>query len=470
MGPESARTPIHLRHARIPRAAALVAALVITGTSIPALASGGLSEDSFRTILVLLAVVSVAYVVAHVLSEWLSRQFGIASGVEYLVLGAIVGPGFGLITPEIVHQVSPALVLGEGSLGLLTGILLNFRDRTSTTMRAGVAGFNLALTTVAIVLLVPAGLVTYFWGLETSLTYLPHMLTAAAIAAVADLGPLRSLIAFLGARGDGTDVVLRVARATSSFAVIAFGVVFCLFKPASDLLVGVEFDAWGSFAFWFGIHLLIGGTLGLIFTLFLSRDYEDEKILTVVIGMVIFTSGVAYYLKLSPIFVCFVLGLVLANICRQSQHVRVMLLSVERPLYIVLFFFVGANLAFDVAWWSWALAVPYLLLRALGRGVGGVLASRPYATMRRFPPLGQAMWAPGALSAAMLLNFNDVFSGAPAATEVFVGLVLAVMVSEPIAYRLSRTWLIDATDVAVAPADRSVAEVLVTDWPTAEEE
>lgn len=412
-------------------------------------AETGLSEESFQTILIFLGVTSVAFVVAHVVADWLSRRFGIVTGVEYIVVGAVVGPILGLLTEERLIQVSPALVLGEGSIGLLVGVLLNFRDSNRTSARSLGVGLVVTVGTLLFVAGLPLVGVGYAFGLDELAQWVPHILCAGAVASVASLSPLRSLINFLEARGSGSDLILRIGHACSSMAIVVFGLIFCLFKPASDLLIGSQLGPWESFGFWFGIHIVIGAVLGIVFTLFLSRDFEDEKILTVVIGMVIFTSGVAYFLKLSPIFVCFVLGVVLANICRQSDHVLQMLLSVQRPLYIVIFFFVGANIPFDVAWWTWLLAVPYLLLRGAGRFVGGLVGNRLWPTMRQLPQVGSALLAPGALSAAMLLNFNQVFQGEPFVAQTYAVLLLAIVLSEPLAFRFSRRWLIDATDVAL---------------------
>ncbi len=404
-----------------------------------------------ETILILLGVVSVAYVVTHVATEWISNKFGIVTGVEYIIIGALVGPGFGLLNDGILAQVSPALVLGTGSLGLLTGLQLNLNVRgkkRDVSRTLGVAS-AISISTVLFVGLVPFGAVYYIWSIEKAVEFAPLILCASAVALVADLAPLRSLIQFLEARGDGTDLALRVARACSAIAIIVFGAIFCFYHEPASELVGRDLPAVQAFGLWFGIHLVLGAVLGLIFTLFLLRDFEDEKILTVVIGMVIFTSGLAYYLKLSPIFVNFVLGVVLASISRQSEHVEQMLLSVERPLYITLFFFGGATLIFDIAWWAYALFIAYIILRWLGRNLGGIIAGRLSSRARKYPPMGAALWAPGGLSIAMLLNFNDVYGSREFAPEVYVILLMSILVSEVMAYRFARRWLIDATDVAL---------------------
>lgn len=415
-------------------------------------ASGGSGgSDILETLLILLGVVSVAYVVTHVATEWISDKFGIVTGVEYIVIGALVGPGFGVLDGETLAGVSPALVLGTGSLGLLTGLQLNLRSgaRKRDVSRALGIALVISIATVLVVGAVPFGAVSYLSSLENAVAYAPLILCASAVALVADLAPLRSLITFLDARGEGANLALTVARGCSSLAIIVFGAIFCFYHEPASELVGRDLAPIQAFGLWFGIHLVLGGVLGVIFTLFLLRDFEDEKILTVVIGMVIFTSGLAYYLKLSPIFVNFVLGVVLTTISRQSSHVEQMLLSVERPLYITLFFFGGATLVFDLQWWAYGLFVGYIILRWGGRNLGGIIASRLDRRARRYPPMGAALWAPGGLSIAMLLNFNDVYGEMKFAGDVYMILLMSILVSEVMAYRYARRWLIDATDVAL---------------------
>lgn len=433
--------------------AALVLAPATTFAS-----GGGMSDESFQAILILIGVTTVAFVATHFIAEWLEERYGIVTGAEYIVIGAILSPAFAelagfdfqLLTAERLGQLSPALVLGEGSLGLLAGVILNFRARDGVSGRAFGIGLIITLCTLAVVALVPFLIAVQLIGLDEAVQFVPHLLCFGTVACVASGGTLRSLISFLDARGDAAQLVTRVARSCSSFALIAFGVIFCLSKPASDLIPTLSLGVGLDIAFWFGVHIGLGLLLGLAFALFLLQDLEDEQILTIVIGMVIFTSGVAYFLKLSPIVVCFVLGVAFANLSpRHSGQVQRMLLSVERPLYIIIYIFVGATISLSVPWWAWLAALPYLALRAAGRTIGGVLARGFAPSLRQVPPIGSALIAPGALSAAMLLSFHEVYLGQPLVDEAYAALLLALVVGEPLAHRYSRLWLIDATDVSL---------------------
>ncbi|MEM4251833.1 MAG: hypothetical protein QW828_08375, partial [Candidatus Bathyarchaeia archaeon] len=235
----------------------------------------------------------------------------------------------------------------------------------------------------------------------------------------------------------------------SSFAVAVFGLIFCLFNPRESQVTR-NFGFWE----WLSIHLLLGAVLGAIFGMFLRKDLGQEKTLTVVIGMVIFSSGLAYYLQLSPILVNAVLGFVLINTCRQGEEVEQMLTSLERPLYIVLFFFAGVSWNFAQRWWTFALFIPYLGLRRAGRGIGGVLASFGSLLDRRTPGMGRALLAPGGLSVAIALNFDAVYGQTIFGPAVYTTLLLGIIISDILSYARTRSWLIDATDVRLRKPER----------------
>jgi Kef-type K+ transport system membrane component KefB len=432
----------------------LLAALVVAWP-VSGFAAGASNLDTLRPVLILLGVVTLAYLATHVVAEWLQKQFGFVTGVEYMVLGAVVGPGMGLLSTDLTTKFLPAVVLGTGSLGLLTGLQVNLKRmlgfRTATLLPAMTIS---AVTFLAWALVPLAFLVS---GIKFSwVELLPHLLALAAVTMVADQSLIRTLVAFLNARGDGSTYLLRIARIASSLAVVVFGVLFCLNKP---MLSFIPLDVGPALAgvVWFAAHLVLGTVLGLIFAAFLLRDYENDKLLAVVMGMVIFTSGLAYYLQLSPVFVNFILGLVLSNINRQSDRVEAMLLSVERPLYIVLFFFAGAYLSADIPWWGYFAFIAVLGLRHGGRVLGGLIVARMRSVPRDYPPMGTALLAPGGLSIAMALDYFEVYHSHDVGRVVYITLVLSILASEVIAYRTTRRWLIDATDVATEYATKKEA-------------
>ena len=435
---------------------------------------GGGGTSSLEILLLLVAVVGVGYLVAHLLLERVAEKFGLVTGVEYIVLGAIV---FRVIIAPIIgsddataaeqigtlmRQLGPVLLLGTGSLGLLWGTHADFRNLDEIDRASMGPALAMSLVTFGVVAGVPALVIPYFYSLEYLYNVTPLLICAGAIAMVAGDDPIRSMVTFLGAEGVAPVVAARAAGICSWLAIIAFGLLFCIDHPPTDPghpahILGTGPMAWLG---WLVIHVILGVALGIIFGTFLRRDFSDEKILTVVIGMVVFTSGIAYGLTLSPIFVNFVLGVVLINTCRHGDHVRKMLDSIKHPLYIVLFIFAGAELNPNVPLWAWALAGPFLLLRLAGRWLGGLVSQIQLPSQPRIPSLHRVLFAPGALSIAMSLDFLTVyldryggregpfFGTAQDVQSFYASMIVAVLVSEILSYALTRSWLIDAADVS----------------------
>jgi Kef-type K+ transport system membrane component KefB len=404
----------------------------------------GLDPDQYR-ILILLAVVGVAYLVTHLVLERLAERYGFVTGVEYIVLGAILGPAvLNFLDTDTVSALTPAVVLGTGSLGLWGGLHFDFSSFGRIQARALKSALIISLFTLIVVVGVSTAVIFYVWSPSLLAAVLPGLLCVGTVAVVADTSPLRSMAAYLSAEGPATEFGVQVAGYCSAIGIVAFGLIFCFYNTTT---LPVTVDPSLLWAVWFGIHLLLGGVLGLVFATFLRRDFSDEKIITVVMGMVIFTSGFAYYLHLSPIFVNFILGIVLINTAPHADHVESRLRAIRRPVYIVLFFFAGAGWAVDAPMWSYALVIGYVVLRRVGRFFGSVAATRIVAKNAFGAGIGRALLAPGGLSVAMLLNFYQVFYARPYAAVVYNALLLAVVVTEIFSYPRTRSWLIDVADI-----------------------
>lgn len=457
------------------------AALTFTALALwplPTLAASGENGGQFRLFLVLVAVVGVAYLVAHVVLERIADRFGIVTGIEYVIFGAIV---FRLVVAPILpggaemgtterldvlfEQLRPVLVLGTGSLGLLWGTHLDVRNRDEFDRAALRPALVVSFSTFLCVAALPAAVAFYLLPIDQFYEFVPALIFAGSVALVAADAPIRTMESFLQARGDAPTVAYRIANVCSSVAIIAFGSLFG-FDNAGTLIQEGVID-WIA---WLAVHLLVGVTLAGVFGTYLRKDFSDEKILTVVIGMVVFTSGIAHGLSLSPIFVNFVLGVVLVNTSQFGQHVRKMLESIKHPLYIVLFIFAGAHIDPSIPFWAYALAAPYLVLRFAGRWIGGYLAYAPAGSQRSLPNLGRVLFAPGGLSIAMALDFVMIYSDRTGTEEglffgtpydldaVFAGMVVAIIISEVVAHTMTRDWMIDASDVKTGMPGESGSE------------
>jgi len=456
---------------RLWRRLAATAALVFTAVWLwpgPLVAaSGGEKEGQFQVFLLLVVIVGVAYLVTHLLLERIAERFGIVTGIEYVFLGAIVfhvvvapllpgadGAAAAARLDELFRQLQPILVLGTGSLGLLWGTHLDTKDRDEIDRAALGPAVIISFVTFVSVAGIPAAVAGYVMPFGDVVELAPVLIFAGAIALVAADAPIRTMESFLRAEGPAPKVAHRVAHVCSAIAIVVFGSIFG-FDNGAVLIREGALD-WLS---WLAVHLGVGMTLGVVFATYLQKEFPEGKILTVVIGMVVFTSGIAHGLSLSPIFVNFVLGVVLVNSSEHGAQVREMLESIKHPVYIVLFIFAGGHLDISVPFWVYALAGPYLVLRIAGRLIGGYLAERTSTAEGTLPNMGRVLFAPGGLSVAMALDFMMVYSnrsgegaglffGAPYDLEaVFAAIIVAIVVSEILAHTMTRDWMIDASMV-----------------------
>lgn len=408
--------------------------------------AGNEASAMFQDILVLLAVISVAYLMTHLFLERIQRRYGLVSGVEYIILGVLIGPVLGLLDASTLSKFTPALVLGTGSLGLMAGLNMNFRRFEAMDFEAMRVALWISMVTLIVMVILPLLVLYAMTDIETTLKWGRVFLCVGAIAMVADASPVQSLRHFMGAQGAAADAAIRVAKFCSVMAVFSFGLIFCMFDHETVFL-----PEGFRMLEWFIVHLLLGVALGLVFAQFLRRDLDEDKSLAVIIGVVIFTSGIAYYLRLSPVFVNVILGIVLANVSKQHEQVAMKLRNVKRPLYIVLFFFAGATLSLSTPIWAYFLAIPYLLMRTIARTSGGIIAMRTTPDQLgtfRIPALGRVVLAPGALSVALLLDFDSVYGTFNTSSILYGGALVAILMSEMISYTRTRSWLLDHTDVA----------------------
>src|SRR6185503_3647150 len=95
----------------------------------------------------------------------------------------------------------------------------------------------------------------------------------------------------------------------------------------------------------------------------------------IVLGSIAFASGLAGYLHLSPIAICFIAGVLVTNFPNeQRESIFRILHHLERPVHLLFLMIAGA--IWDVAdWRGWLLVPLFVAGRVIGKWTG-VLASK----------------------------------------------------------------------------------------------
>ncbi len=318
--------------------------------------------------------------------------------VIFLPLGALLGPqGLGWFTPLVLYRLDAAVSIALAVLGVLVGIALG-REIKRPLRLLVIASVESAVTVAAV------GFATMYFvterGLPIEITYafaLAIGLCASASSATS-ASPDSEAAAGVATRVADLDDVLPIALTTVAFALLA---------P----------DTGSPF-----VHALapigLGLAVALVGWLLFERAESGAERVVFVLGTLSLAGGAAAYLRVSPLAVGLVAGLVWAIIRgRADLIVTADVGRVQHPLVVLLLLAAGA-LWIPSALAAWLL-VPYILFRLVGKILGAAATAR----FLDIAPgdLAAFLMPPGVLAVAFALNFRQVLP--PEAGSILVSTV-----------------------------------------------
>jgi hypothetical protein len=354
--------------------------------------------------------------------SWYERF--ILSGAEFLIIGAVIGPsGLEVLDARTLSQLDPFLILALSWIGLLVG----FQLRWSRLVRFPWAYFQVAGIQAAVAMAVAfAGLAILFslWT-PVAAAGTDGWRAALCLAAVATLSspaePIRHRRK--GARhGRGAHLLRFVPAVDPLVALLGIGALFALGHGASGDL-GLDFNAFH----WILVSVGGGLVLGALFLLLLLSTRESDELVLVVLGMALFSGGLASQFHLSPLVICLFEGILLANGFVHHDRLMHLFLRMERPLYVSLLVLAGAAWRFQDPW-GYALAGVFLVLKFAGKFLGTKTALA--VTPLPFTLPGQwwlGLVPQGAMAIAIAVSYNVIYED-PLAKTVFAAVLVSTVV------------------------------------------
>jgi hypothetical protein len=347
------------------------------------------------------------------------------TGTEYVFVGFALGDRMiGLLDEATIRSLTPLFSLGLGLIGLLLGLQLE----VPMLRRFPGSWFRITVTQAAVTMVVT--FVPSWFLLQAVLdmqgsSLLLASLVLASTAACTAQSALAILARELGVGGTRTMGLLRyVSSLDAAVGILVFGAAFCLLKTTS--LAGSIVPASLQ---WFVLTVAIGIATGYLLHHLTRIRCSEEELLLFVLGMVLFGSGVALYLRLSPLFVNLVMGIVATNQPGPKSRILNLLFRLEKPFYVVFLVLAGAIWQIGSPW-ALALAALYVLLRLAGKVSGGALAARTTRDRPRPPALlGLGLVSQGGVVIAMVMSYYQA-SPDPMAGIVVTAVLIGVIVSE----------------------------------------
>lgn len=385
-----------------------------------------------QALLVFLAIAALSLLASSRIVLDASRLPGVAqlaaSGLIFLVFGALLGPGLvGVLSWSDLQGLRPVVSLGLGTAGVILGLNLDprlLRLLPRPVFSAAVAHSGVAFLFVAVPL--AAALL-----LTTRLPFGTVVGGAALLGAAASLSS--GHFAVLGYRSGRMERARGLAVALLTMLDDGVGLLVLalalMLGAAVHVSEGVNLVA---------LALLLGVLCGALIA-FLTYALKDVAELTaVMLGGVALVGGAAAYLRVSALLAGVACGATLALVGgRAVEQVARALGRFERPTYLMMVFLAGCHVqARDVD--AWVLLPGYVALRFLGKVWGGSLAQRFAANTLELPPrLGFALIAQGGLALCLVVQYLLLVPG-PLSQHVFDVVALGAVVNEVLASRAFR--------------------------------
>lgn len=407
--------------------------------------------------LLLVVLVVFSFAISRLLSRFASKYL-VVSGVEYLLLGIILGPVIPptVLSAETLVKFAPLTNLLLGLVGFLLGL------RARSSLRPANVAFGGILSSLALIALVAAPTLAFLEAfvpdhdalryqllalpigesllyVEASSEHIWLALTIGCAAAVSSPVLIAQTARLHRARGPTLDVLHGYGMVGQLVALVVFGVTLTWARAAESadffrIPVGL----------WAVVTIAAGILCGLLFNLFIGRERDEMRIYVAALGSVTFAAGIGAALEVSPLVVNLVAGLVVSFTSRHASRLETVLMPLRHPILVLLRLFAGA-LWTPVHGLAWLLAPLYVAVRVVARWQTTWMSAWMVRKVPRIPRLGLGLVGQGGLAVAIAVSFAQRF---PAQASLALTTILGgILLSDVWSHRAVRRILADAGEL-----------------------
>lgn len=365
-----------------------------------------------------------------------SRKFYL-TGIEFLFLGLLLGPNFlNLLDINTLKGLEPLMALVLGWIGLLFGFQFEMAKLRRFPRHFFQATFiEAALTFIYVI---PAVFFMLSFLIRDNNQKLPAITLMMAAAAVCSAPTGIALLArdTISRRHD----MIRLLRFMSS---IDSGIALSILSFAYFFRHPIVADVFMTSRFTVELTIIVAALifLLLLYNFFLAQRLNTDELSIAIVGMAILTSGAASMLHFSPLVINFIFGFALVNISMEKEKIFNLLMSIEKPLYLLLCVFLGASWTI-INSWVLLMASGYFFFRMAAKFSGGILITWIIPKFKTQPKsIGFGLLDQGGLSLAIIFDFQQGFPWGISQTIVSVALFTIVindLISTNLIHRLFR--------------------------------
>lgn len=357
-------------------------------------------------VVVLLGLLVVAFVGSQLIGTR-AAGYGLASGVEYLVLGVVFGPYvLGLVERSTLASFEPLAAVGTAWLTLVIGVDYGFVGPRRVRARGLFCGILLSAVSVVATAFAVRWVALHL----TDLRGKDLFVVSAGIGLVScetTRHAVRWVVGKYSAEGPLAMLISEVADSDDLVPILGLA---ASFTAVTDITLPVAFRVpwWG----WSGITLVLGLVLGATAAALLRAEPRASDGWGVLLGAALLGTGISWRLGLSPQTVTFAIGLTLSALSRHGVELRTMLGRAERPILLPTLLLAGAQIRIDHARELIGLGLAALATRALVRLLAAPLFAKIAGAPASIgPSLAIGLLPTGALTITIGLVFAMRFPG-----------------------------------------------------------
>lgn len=390
------------------------------------------TEEILKPLLALIVVLGLAAVGGHRRVQRLEKRLRISqvvtAGLPFFVLGTVFSlRGVDLMTESVLAGISPMLRIGLGWLGFVVGF--RFDARVLGDLEAGTTRFVSFVTSapfLAVVALTSLVLVGAGQSVGESLRNPVFLRDALILGTTASMTAASApLLLPSPSSPEAVARVARIVRMEEIAGIAGLSVVAAYFRPQ-----GAEVTWQIPGTAWLFLTIGVGATVGVLVFAMLERVKSGPELLVLILGSVAFAAGIAGYLHLSPVVVCFVAGVLMVNFpSTHKERLGRVLRSLERPIYL-LFLFIAGALWSPGDWPGWILLPVFVGGRLAGKGIGARISHRRRGLRLPAQEERALVVAPvGSLAVAIVLDSQLLYAGG-SISAIVVAVVGGSLVTE----------------------------------------
>jgi len=399
------------------------------------------ASEVIKVVFGLVFLFALAYLAGTSRAQAIERKLQVSNvvtaGLPFVFLGVIAHTKVvGILSESVLWELRPLLALGLGWIGFAAGF--RFDSKLGESIMPGTSAASLITASVpfATILGISALLLVYVEHSPTNAVFLRDaMMLGTAGAMTAYSAPK-----VLQARGAAIyiDRVASIVTLEQLAGFIGLLIVAAYFRPQDN---SVAWHLPGTA--WLFITLGMGTMIGGVVWGMLARVNVGPEFTVLILGSVCFTAGMASFLRISPLVVCFIVGLILVNLPGTSKdRIRDSLEHMERPIYL-LFLLVAGSLWDVTQWQGWALMLLFVPARLLGKWLAVKLCRKELPGGLSTDEQRSLIFSPmGALSIAIVVNAQDLYFGSPISWMV-TAVIGGAIVTEVIVQIASRRHSLD---------------------------